>query len=310
MNQSKKLTDAALLMAIYIVLLLIAVFAPVISIFVTVLLPVPFIVYTYKYNWKPAVIMFIATIILSLLFATVISLPLTVLAGVGGIMIGHAMFHRSTPYETWARGTVGFIIGLLFIFITTQLLLDVNFMEELDVLMDESMEMSQAILEQAGLEQSEQQMEFVEQQMDLMKNLLPVGFVITALILSIVSQWISYKVINRLENKQLKFPSFRNFQLPIALIWIYFIALIVSLFELDPSGTLYLAVQNVLYLAVLFLTLQGFSFIFYYAHFKKISKAIPIIIVIASLLLPLLLYLVRIIGIIDLGFRLRERLKH
>ncbi|MGM8212847.1 YybS family protein [Virgibacillus sp. W0430] len=310
MNQSKKLTDAALLIAVYILLLTITVFVPFFSFFVLFLLPIPFVIYAYRYSWKPTLIMLIAATILSMFFATVISLPLTVLAGSGGIVIGYSLYRRLTPYEAWARGTVGFIAGLLIVFVATQLLLGINITDEIDVLVEESMKTSSAILEQAGLEQSEEQIALVEAQMSMMKNLLPVGFAVSAIILAFVAQWMSYKVINRLENKRLRFPPFREFELPVALIWIYFSALIISLFELDPSSALFLAIQNVLYLVVLFLTLQGLSFIFFYMHHKKISKAVPIMIVIAALLLPPLLYFVRIIGIIDIGFGLRKRLKN
>ncbi|MGM8366678.1 YybS family protein [Virgibacillus sp. W0181] len=308
MNQSKKLTDGALLTTIYIVLLIMAVFIPIISVLIILLLPTPFIFYTYKYGWKPALLVFVAALILSFLFAPVISMPLTVLVGAGGIMIGQSLHSGLTPYESWARGTVGFIAGLLFVFIASQFVLGVNWTEEIDILVDESMETSTALLEQAGLDQSEDQQELVREQMNMMKNLLPVGFAMTAIFLAFISQWIGYKVINRLENKQLRFPPFRQFQLPVTLIWIYFSALIISLFDLDPSGAVYLALQNVLYLVILFLTLQGFSFVFFYAHQKKLSKAVPVIIVIASFILPFLLYLVRIIGIIDIGFGLRKRM--
>ena len=310
MNQTKKLTDGALWTAIFIVLLLITIFVPVISILFIFLLPLPFIIYTYKYNWKAALLMFVVSLLLSLLFATVISLPLTVLAGLGGVMIGHAIHMRLTAYETWARGAVGFIGGLLFVFLISQLLMGVNWTEEIDTLVDESLKTSQAIMEQAGLEQSPEQLEIVENQMNMMKNLLPFGLALSAIVLAFLSQWVSYKFINRLDHKTFQFPPFRDFQLPVALIWIYFGALIISIIEMDMDSTIFMAVQNIIYMCVLFLTLQGFSFIFFYAHLKGVSKAFPIIFVIVSLIFPFfLLYLVRIIGIIDLGFSLRQRLK-
>jgi len=68
--------------------------------------------------------------------------------------------------------------------------------------------------------------------------------------------------------------------------------------------------QNLLMIVGIALMLQGFSFIFYFAHIKRIAKAVPILIVIATILFPgILLYFIRILGIIDIGFRLRGRLK-
>lgn len=311
MSRSKVLTDGALLTAIYIVLLLISVFIPAIGLVATFLLPVPFVVFASKYDWKPALIMFVASILFSSLFATVFSIPSTVLMGLGGLMLGSAIHKKLTPYETWARGTLGFIVGLLFIFLTSQLVFNVSWVDEIDSMIDESMQMSKSLMEQFGLEGQEDQLAIMEQQVSMLKDLIPVGVAFIAILLAFISQWISYKVINRLEKKNFSFPPFRDLRLPVSLVWIYFFSLIFMLFDLDPSGLFYQAVNNVLVLAGLLMTIQGFSFIFFYAHQKKKSKAIPIVIVIVTLLLPtILLYLVRILGIIDIGFRLRDRISN
>ncbi|ASK61790.1 hypothetical protein CFK37_06280 [Virgibacillus phasianinus] len=310
MNRSKILTDGALLTAIYIVLLLISVFVPLIEIIATFLLPIPFVVFAYRYDWKPSLIMLAASVLLSSLFATIFSIPGTLLMGLGGIMIGSGMHKKLTPYETWARGTFGFIIGLLFIFLISQLVFDVNWINEIDSLIDESMQMSKGLMDQVGLAgEAEEQLKLMQQQVEMLKNLIPVGVALIAIVLAFISQWIGYKVINRLERKKFFFPPFRNLRLPVSLVWIYFFAVILTLFNLDPSSIFYHAINNVLVLAGLLMTIQGFSFMFFYAHQKNKSKAIPTVIVIVTLLLPtFLLYLVRILGIIDIGFRLRDRI--
>lgn len=310
MNQSKKLTDGALLTAIFMILLLLTIFVPIISIIAIFLLPIPFSYYTYKHNWKPAILMFAATIILSTLFFTLFSLPVTVLAGLGGIMLGVAIHQQLHPYETWARGSLGFVLGLLFIYIYTQLFMGVNWFSEIDNLLKESLQISHEMMSSLGVEQTEEELKAVESMMLQMKNLLPVGFVFIASIHAIISQWASYKVVNRVEAKQLKFPPFRTFKLPTAMIWIYFVAIVIAFFDLDTDSILYLGVQNVHVLIGLLITLQGFSFIFFYAHKKNISKALPIISVVVTLLFPFLfLYIIRVIGIVDIGFSLRDRIE-
>lgn len=309
MNRSKVLTDGALLTAIYVVLLLISVFIPLISIVAMFALPVPFVVFAYRYGWKPALIMFIAAILFSLLFATILSIPTTVLMGLGGIMIGGAMHKQLTVYETWLRGALGFVVGLLFIFVISQFLFNINLIEELNSMIDESMQMSKNLMELIGLEVQEDQVALLEQQVNMVKDLIPVAVAFVAILLAFISQWISYKVINRLEKKKFFFPPFKDLRFPVSLVWVYFFALIFMLFDLDPTSAFYHALNNVLVLAGLLMTIQGFSFIFFYASHNNWSKAIPVIIVVVSLLFSfLLLYLVRILGIIDIGFRLRDRI--
>lgn len=310
MNQSKKLTDGALLLAIYIVLLLITIFVPIVTIFGMFLLPIPFILYAARHGLKPSFLMFVASLLITALIATIAFLPFTVLAGIGGIAIGAAIHKEVSAYETLARGTLGFIIGLLFIFAFSQVVFSVNLVNELKVIITDSMDMSASIMEQFGASgQTEQMEELLLQQVNMLIELLPVGLALTAIVLAFLSQWISYKFINRLEKKQLRFPPFRNLRFPTSILWIYFFALFISFFDLNPAGIYYTAVHNLLALTGLLMALQGFSFVFLYTYHKKITKAVPIFIVVITLLFPtFLLYFVRILGIIDIGFRLRERL--
>lgn len=310
MSQSRKVTDGALLLAVYIILMLIAIFVPVIMLIIIFLLPLPFVIYTFKYDWKPTLLMLGTAIVLSLLLTPVITLPITVFAGLGGLMIGMAIHRRLTPYETWARGTLGFVGGLLFIFIFTQFFLEINWAAEVDRVINESFQISKQMIEQFGfLDQAQQELNIIEEQLSYISNLIPAGIAIMSIFMGLVTQWISYKVINRLENKNFKFPLFRQFKLPVTIVWIYFFGLLFTIFDIDPNDIIYIAASNVLVLAGLFIALQGFSFIFYYAHYKNWSIAIPIVCIIITLLIPmLLLYFVRIIGIIDLGFGLRDRL--
>ncbi|SFB30061.1 Uncharacterized conserved protein YybS, DUF2232 family [Lentibacillus halodurans] len=312
MNQSKQLTDGALLTAVFMILMLIATFVPVITLIATFILPVPFILFASRYDWKPSMVMLIAAAILSSLLTSIFSLPIPILMGIGGMMIGSAIHRNLTAYETWARGTIGFVVGIVLVFVFSQYIFQMNLVNEINQMIQQSITMSQDVMEQFGLnELTEEQMGMVTEQLGVLTDLLPVWIAIVALLLAFVSQWVSYKVINRTENKQLHFPPFRTLRLPVSLIWIYFFALIMSFFNLDQSGMVFTAVHNVLMLTGILMTLQGFSFIFYYAHAKHMSKALPITSIILTIFFPFIfLYLVRLLGIIDIGFSLRDRISN
>lgn len=312
MNQSRKITDGALLTVVF-MLLMLGTFLPVLSIICVFLLPVPFVLYTRKHQYKPALLMYAAAILLTVLFATVISLPLAVTAGLGGMMIGHSIYKKLSAYETWARGTFGYIIGILFTFVYSQLLLGINWVNDFRQMLTESVEMSLSLFPQLGMagEELEQLEQMMHLQVDYIIQLLPVWLVFTAAISAFIGQWVSYKVINRMENEKLSFPPFRELQFPASLIWIYLVAIVLMLVDMDPSSALSIAVQNVLMLIGLLMVIQGFSFIFYYAHHKNMSKAVPILSVVITLLFPgIFIILVRILGIIDIGFKLRDRLEN
>ncbi|WP_181350743.1 YybS family protein [Thalassobacillus sp. CUG 92003] len=309
MNDSRRITEGALMAGLYLLLLLVHIFLPFIGAFVLIALPVPFIVYTYKHGWKPGAIVFIASIILSSLMATIYSIPVTILMGLGGMFTGWAMHQKRNAYETWAAGSIGFIIGLVIVFASSQLLFNVSWTETVQTTIDQALRNAETMLNNFGGGASEEQLALLEEQVSSWPDLIPSMLAFVGIGLAFIGQWLSYKMINRLEQTKLSFPAFRDFRLPLSLLWYYFFALILDLVITDTDSIWNLAAINLFTLTGSLILLQGFAFIFYYAHIKGKSKALPITAVVLSFLFPMiLLYLVRILGIIDIGFSLRERL--
>src|SRR5699024_2219422 len=234
-----------LLTAVYIALLWMTVFIPVISIFTFFALAIPFIIYTAKHNWQPALMMLIVAIMLSLIFATLFSLPMTLLMAFGGIMIGKAIYDQRSAYETWARGTDGFIFGLLIVFIIIQFVLQIDIFAEMDQVITETMNIMQSMTNQHGLnDDTEEQMKLIEEQMYLFKDLIPAIIAMISILMAFVSQWLSYKIINRIEQQHLYFPKFKSFNLPRSVVWVYLVFLLLSFFMQDDGGSLYIVVMN------------------------------------------------------------------
>ena len=148
------------------------------------------------------------------------------------------------------------------------------------------------------------------EQLDIFMNLVPSFFVFIGVGAAFLVQWLSYKLINRIEKKKLHFPPFRKLRLPVSIIWLYLLVIITSLFDITPSGIFYIGLQNALLILEMLLVVQGFSFIFYFSHHKKWSRTIPVVSVVLTIVFPIfLLYFVRILGIIDIGLNLRDRLE-
>ena len=238
------------------------------------------------------------------------SLPITLMMAIGGIMIGTAIHEQRTAYETWARGAVGFVIGLICVFLIIQFLFNINIYDEIDAVIAEMMNLMQTTSEQIGMQDEvQEQLQPLEEQMYLLKDLIPSSMAIISILLAFVAQWLSYKIMNRIDQRSLYFPSFTSFNLPVSLIWMYFIALFLSFLVTDTESGLFVVVMNVVTLSMLLLAIQGFSFVFFYAEHKKLSKAIPIAIVIITIIIPGIFFLlIRILGIIDLGYSLKKRI--
>ncbi|MFC7061098.1 YybS family protein [Halobacillus seohaensis] len=311
MNDTRKITEGALMTGSYLLLLLIILFTPIIGSFFLFVLPIPFIFYSYRHGWKSGILVLIASMIFTLLFATVFSLPATILAGIGGLFVGGAMHKKRTPYETWAAGSLGFIIGLVSVYLISQLFFGMNWAEEIRMALREAFSMTEGMMGAiGGGADVQQQLDGFEEQVETLPDYLPSIIAIMGIVFAFLSQWLSYKVINRVEGKSFHFSPFRNFTLPVSMLWYYFFSLIFTYILSESNDIWYLAAINVFTLTGTFLILQGFAFIFYYSYVKEKSKALPILAIVGSILFPtILMYLVRILGIIDLGFSLRERLQ-
>lgn len=311
MKQSKPVRTGAMYLGIYLLLLLLTIFIPAVELVTIFLLPLPFIVYTVQFGWKSGAGLAGAVFLLSILLFPGISLPFAFVAVFGGYMAGSAISAGSSAYETWARGTVGYLLGLISAFLFIQSVFSVNIIQETRAVIQSSVQSTHDTMETVGLDIGEEEMTAIAGQMEGLLDLLPVIFVVIALLLALITQWLGYKFLNKRENKLYKFPPFRTFRLPIAVIWIYFLAILATLISGGEEGTMYLAAVNVTNLAGVLMALQGLSFVFFYVHKKKLSKSIPIITIATLVFFPFIgLYLLRILGIIDLGFSLRDRINN
>src|SRR5699024_8115242 len=126
MNKSKQLTEGALLTAVYVVLLVIVLFLRVLQLVRSFVLPVPFAIYAAHHGWKLSIVMAFVALLLTAMFATIVSLPMTLLSAIGCIVIGNGMHRKKNAYDTWARGTVAYVVGFVLILAMLQFVFSIN----------------------------------------------------------------------------------------------------------------------------------------------------------------------------------------
>ncbi|MET3683843.1 uncharacterized protein YybS (DUF2232 family) [Alkalibacillus flavidus] len=301
--------QGALFALAFIALLLMTFFIPFISIITIFLLPIPFILLTYRYGWKVGGVVWIITTLVSIPLLTLYSLPLSIVMGLSGVIIGAAMHGQRHPYEVLARGTIGFAVTIALLYASTQLIFDVNWTQQAETLMEESLTSTTTMLEETGVDVAPEDLEIVRNSFYDLVYLIPTSIVLLGLGLAFIAQWLSYKWLNRSEQRKHRFPPFRYFTFPNSLIWIFLLGIIMSWIYTEPTDTMYLAATNLYALPGLLLVLQGMAFVFYYAHYKNWSNTLPVLVVVAFVLFPFIItFPLRILGIFDLGFRLRQRL--
>jgi len=309
MKGSSIIREGLIYASIYLALLLVSLFIPAIGLITMFLLPIPFLIFSRRNGWKTSLVLISIVLFITTLAVHIVTLPFTIVAGFGGIALGIALHQEKSPYEAWAQGTVGYVVGLLLTYLISLWLFKINWIEEIRKTIDHSIANSVELLESVSGDVSQEQLEALESQFRNIPSMLPSIMGIMAISFAFITLWIGFKILNKQFREQHYFPPVKTLSFPRAIIWYYFIALLVTFIEFENGSIWGDAAQNVYVLTGALFTLQGFSFMFAYADIKGLSKKVPIIGVVISLLFSfLLLYPVRILGIIDLGFSLRERL--
>jgi uncharacterized protein YybS (DUF2232 family) len=178
-------------------------------------------------------------------------------------------------------------------------------------MMRESLNMSAEMLNNFGSEEeTEKTLEQFNRGFDLIKTLIPTLFVVSSFLIVFIIQLLSFPIIKRFGISVDKWKSFKDISLPKSVLWYFLITVLVSIFMKPEEGTYwYTAIINLTYIMQFLMILQGYTFMFYFFNQKGMSKSISITIAVVSFIIPILLYIVGILGIIDLGFDLRNRFK-
>ena len=308
MKNARTLTEGALLLAIYTVLLLLTAYVPIISIVTTFFLVLPFIIYSEKHGLRPALIMLGAASFISLLAgAFLVTLPLTLSFGTVGVIIGWMLRNQKSKMAIYLVSSVVFLISIVVQYVVSILLLNMNVIKDAIEQFKDAVKESIKLAENMGQPIPPDKIEDINSAMELFDVMIPSVFLISSLAVMLIIITVNFPLLRKLGIQSAKFPPFRNWKLPQSIVWYYLITLILMIFTKPEIGTyLHWALYNLFYVLQLLLVVQGFSFIYFFAHLKKWPKGLLILITVLSF--PLV-NVVRILGIIDLGFDLRQRLQ-
>ncbi|MCA1032288.1 YybS family protein [Bacillus timonensis] len=305
MKRTRSLTEGALLLAVYGVLLILSLYIPFMS-FIMFLLPIPAIVYAVRYDHKKAILFFIGALPLSILIGSVFGLVYVLLFVVNGLVLGTLIRKRMSRFVIFIGGSLAYLASIMILYITAQLIFQINFTDYFIQASEESVQLFNDTLARMGQEADPKMLEQIDEALSVFTYLLPSFFIMTALFFSLITQLIATPVLRRLKIDVSSWKAFKDIQLPRSLLWYYLLVMILTLINLEEGSFIYIAVLNLFYILQFLMIVQGLSFIYFFCDKKGISKGVPIII---TILTPFLMYIIRFLGIIDLGFQLRDRIK-
>ncbi|MFJ6206214.1 YybS family protein [Bacillus pumilus] len=311
MKQTKALVEGAIMISIFSVMMLFYLYVPLLSIIFFLAAPIPIILYTIRHGLKKGIAAGAIGIVISFLIgslAGLMSAPILIAAGLGmGVF-----YSRRQPGNAIVTGALIYLFSFLISFIVSVQLFQVDIMGIAKESVEQMIPMLESVLKQSGASEqniAKQLKQFREMQ-DAALNALPVALLIGVTLLAFVNHWFVQPLIKRFVKDMPVLKKFKDMRLPKSMVWYYLLTLLLMLIQTEKGSFLWLVQTSAFQILFILVLIQGFSFIFYYCHEKSISKAVPIFAIVLGVLYPPVGVIVRIIGIADIGFDLREKVKN
>lgn len=306
--QAKVITEGAILLALFSVFLFISLYIIGLGMITVFLLPLPFIIFTLRNGYQKAFVLFVAALLLSFVIGSVFTLFSALLFAATGVVIGELFRRKKGYYQVLLGGSITFLLGSVLLYVMSILLFKMDIIKESLDSVEQSMDMAIKMLSGFGQQPNEKMINDLKNTIEMIQYLIPISFILGAFLFTCIALFLSKPVLKRLNLYHEPWPALRELTLPKSLIWYYLLFMILSFFKFEEGTFAYIAIVNFFYLFQILMIIQGFSFVFFYCYDKGYKKAVPIVVTILSFLIPFLLYIIRILGIIDLGFDLRKRL--
>ncbi|ASR50047.1 DUF2232 domain-containing protein [Paenibacillus kribbensis] len=132
---------------------------------------------------------------------------------------------------------------------------------------------------------------------------VPYVLIVTSFLLAVITHALVRPALSSLDVPVRKMKPAREWRLPRALIWYYLLAIVIEWIASSSNGSWIQMVSiSMLPLVHACFTIQTIGFVYFWMHSRKMSSVIALLLSLVVLIVPPL----RIIGIIDLAFPLRE----
>ena len=300
-DNARKITFGAMMIAIFVIILAISVYIPLLGSITMLFTPLPILIYRLRYDRSASVLVTITGIVLSLIGGLTL-FPAAILFGPLGLVIGDTIRSEKSKLYTFMASGLTILIITILTYLATVVLLGINIIEESMKALQEFQEEFLILMEKYGdvPENFSQQLEL---SIDLILAAVPSAFMIASFGLAFIIVHLNLAIAKKLGHTVPKFPPFRDMKLPLLTVWCYLLVLVIPLFTTVEEGTtFYLILINGTFILRFLFILQGISFIHHYLYEMKLPKWVTVIsTIIAILLSPITILL----GILDIGMNIR-----
>lgn len=301
-NKTKKLTYGAMMIAIFVVLIAIAFYVPLVNWIAMIFAPFPIAYYSAKYDPKFSIFIGVLGCIVTFFFGGFIILPFAFIFAATGFIIGNSIRTKRSKIYILMSTSITILITFAILYIIFKNLLKIDFIQmSLEVVRksnEASIELTKRITGQSPMTD-----EMLDQLIQMIEMTMPSTITLSVFLLSFIIISVNLPILKLLKIQAPKFNALKNLRLPKSILWYYLIVLSINLFVRPEFGsTLYMITLNFSVVLWVLLTIQGLSFIYFCIEEYKLPNVLKGI---ATFMTFPLYSFVLLIGILDLGFNIR-----
>lgn len=302
-NETKGLVQGAMMVAIFTILLAITVNVPIISIVASLFAPLPIAWYSATYARKMSVLVTVVAVAISFFIGGILVAPVALILATAGFVIGDGLRRKKSKIYLFISTSVALLFTFAVEYLISLRLFEFDLIQDSLKMMKESYEASLKFVE-STTGQSPLTEEALAEMFNMVEMTIPASVTMAMVFLSIIFITFNFPLLKRFGIDVPKFEAFKNLRLPRAVLWYYLIVLSINLFVRPEMGTtLYMVTLNISMILWVLLTIQGLAFIFYVLDSYESPKFLKVVTVFMAI--PLYSFVI-LIGILDLGFNMRE----
>lgn len=306
-NQTKRIAHGAMMIALFTILIAIAIYVPVLNLIAMLFAPLPLAWYSAKYDRSSSVLVAVLGCIIPFFFGGLLALPFSLIFAAIGVVMGDALrLKRSKVFLLMSTG-VTILITFAIEYLISIKMLETDFIKRFMEFMRENYSQAMTLSESLNGQQSAITVEKMNVMFDTMETVIPASITLGVFLFAFIIITINLPLLKRFGVNVPKFSAFKDMRLPRAVLWYYLIVLSINLFlSPEPGTALFVICLNFSIVLWILLTLQGISFV----HFCLDAYGSPsfLKVLITIMAIPLYSYFV-LIGIVDLGFDIRSFVK-
>ncbi|GIP47966.1 hypothetical protein D3C76_70800 [compost metagenome] len=239
----------------------------------------------------------------SLIFGPVILLQ-AVYFIIPSIVMGYLYKKRVPAFRTIMTGAGTILLEFLLVLLISTVFFDFNLATAIEDLVNSAMAPFTNVADSSLAGGIVWSPEMSQQFSSLTVRMIPFTMIVCSLLIAAVAHAISRPTLSSLGHAVPKLPPIRDWRLPRSLIWYYLIGVLLQWFggEAVQQGFMGTILLNLMPLLQFLFMVQTASFFFFAAYHRKWNPVIPILLIVAMLFIPPL----RIVGILDIAFPLRD----